>query len=185
MRICAGGRAAEVVEGGQDIQRSVEMLPRNHRDKAQGEVTSRANSDFGQPWAGRRVEMRLRLSWLATGKDLGGTRHVCGMGLWRWTDGCGGVGAQSSQESSSSDDQSVQASPNAECTLIHSTRGQMDLADPSHPSSNPLILGMSWSAGCEATGQWAPIRKMAGFDASRGTGGTKKVKENGTISYHR
>lgn len=77
-----------------------------------------------------------------------------------------------------------QARCRVHCTHIHNTRGQMDLADPSHPSSNPLILGMSWSAGCEATGQWAPIRKMAGFDASRGTGGTKKVKENGTISYH-
>lgn len=93
MRICAGGRAAEVVEGGQDIQRPVEMLPRNHRDKAQVQAISCANSDFGQPRAGQSVEMRLRLSWLATGKDLGETRHVCGMGLWRWTDGCGGVGA--------------------------------------------------------------------------------------------
>lgn len=61
MRICAGGRAAEVVERGQDIQRPVQMLPRKHRDKVQGEAISRANSDFEQPWAVRIVEMRLRL----------------------------------------------------------------------------------------------------------------------------
>lgn len=64
---------------------------------------------------------------------------------------------------------------------IHSTRGQMDLADPSHPSSNPLILGMSQCAGCKATGQRAPIRKMAGFDASRGTGDRKSKR---MAQYH-
>lgn len=63
------------------------------------------------------------------------------------------------------------------------SRGQMNLADQSHPSSNPLILEMSQCAGCEATGQRAPIRTMAEFDASRGDGG-QKAKENGTISSH-
>lgn len=53
----------------------------------------------------------------------------------------------------------------------------MDLADPSHPSSNPLILEMSRSAGCEATGQWVLIRTMAGFDASRADGGTESQRE--------
>lgn len=79
-----------------------------------------------------------------------------------------------------------QVKPNAVQSIhmrIQSTRGQMNLADPSHPSSNPLILEMSQCAGCEATGQRAPIRTMAGFDASRGDGG-QKVKENGTISSH-
>lgn len=52
----------------------------------------------------------------------------------------------------------------------------MDLADPSHPSSNPLILEMSRSAGCEATGQRVLIRTMAGFDASRATGDKRKSK---------
>jgi hypothetical protein len=65
---------------------------------------------------------------------------------------------------------------------IHS---HMDLADPSHPSSNPLILEMSRSAGCEATGRWALIRKMAGSAASRATGDRKsKEKWHNTVSYH-
>lgn len=61
----------------------------------------------------------------------------------------------------------------------------MDLADPSHPSSSPLILEMSRSAGCEATGQRALIRTMAGFDASRATGDRESQREwhNG-LSYH-
>lgn len=56
MRICAGGRAAEAVERGQDIQRSVEILPRNHRDKAQREVVSRVGTQvsnslaLGEEW---------------------------------------------------------------------------------------------------------------------------------------
>ena len=63
---------------------------------------------------------------------------------------------------------------------IHS---HMDLADPSHPSSNPLILEMSRSAACEATGRWALIRKMAGSAASQATG-DRKSKRNGTTPYH-
>lgn len=59
MRICAGGRAAEAVEGGQDIQRPEEIVPRNHRDKAQGDVIPCGHSSFEQLCAGRRVEVRF------------------------------------------------------------------------------------------------------------------------------
>lgn len=81
---------------------------------------------------------------------------------------------ESSSSSSSSDDQSGQASQMQSSHTYIAPGARWTWPIPSHPSSNPLILGMSQSAGCEATGQWAPIRKMAGFDASRGTGGTEK-----------
>lgn len=95
MRICAGGRAAEAVEGGQDIQRSVEILPRNHRDKAQREAVSRGHSRFRTAlrWAKSGSEV-VRLSSFATGEDLGETRRV------GWDGGGGrvwwGVGAEES-----------------------------------------------------------------------------------------
>lgn len=134
--------------------------------------------------------MGLRVSSLATRR----TREEQDRDVWVGTvevDGCvewrGGSRAVRSRAAMIS-----HVKPNAVPTHRHiqtyihaysSTRGQMDLADPSHPSSNPLILEMSRSAVCEATGQWAPIRKMAGFDASRGTG-DRKSKENGTTLYH-
>lgn len=41
--------------------------------------------------------------------------------------------------------------------------GLTDRSIPPIKQSNPLILEMSRSAGCEATGQTAPIRKDGGI----------------------
>lgn len=172
--------AAEVVEGSQDIKgqsrycRGTTAI--RHRERRTGVGVARAlRYQAALCWAKGGDEVEIRFVGNEEGLGRKRRRVWVGMvevdtGVWRgWEQEQSGVEQR----------RSVRSSPY--CTQ-HTAPGAMRTW-PIHPnpSSNPLILEMSRSAGCEATGQWAPIRRMAGFDASRGTGDRKSKR---MAQYH-
>lgn len=133
------------------------------REEKQSRAGTQVSNSF---FAVRGVEMRLRVSSMATGEGGLERNKACAgwLGWWRragvWRGGSRGVRSRAAAAMIS------QVKPNAVRTHAHTYMApgaRWTWAIPSHPSSNPLILGMSQSAGCEATGQSAPIREDGGI----------------------